>query len=208
MQGRDYESRIGEYESTIAMLSQEIERLNTVLKLKLADHDKMVFELDQAKASYSRLTEENYRLRSFEGELSASNAELGRLKGLLSAKSQELEEYRLRVSKLESEMYRLREFESHSAEYSRKISSLSVEVERLSKLVREREYELAQEQKMSMDFGAQLIRSSAELERVSLLLEKTESEYWQLTEKCGGLERSLGQFELERKTFGQQRTEW
>jgi chromosome segregation ATPase len=104
----------------------------------------------------------------------------------------------MRVKSLEGELLRYKE---SSESYSQKIQALSMEIERVSKALREKDCQLQIESKNCNEVGAQLIKVSAELERCMNGWGAQEQEFWALNDKYHKLERSMGSWEIERKNL-------
>ena len=97
------------------MLSQEIERLNSILKIKLC-------EIDEWKSKHSKLEISIH-------EKSGIERELNRLEDLLEFKDNEIEDLRKKINSLDITIEELRSSKGKLFEYQNKIAT---EIERLN----------------------------------------------------------------------------
>ena len=134
--------KVAEYENRIALLSQELERLNGNLRSKMNENDELSnsnYKLTQEIDGLKRRNNE-YEVtvtREWESKVSRYNYEIEDLKGQLNRLSQDNEELRRRLSELA-------EVNRKVAEYENRIALLSQELERLNGNLRVKMDEIAQ----------------------------------------------------------------
>ena len=109
-------------ENQVAMLSQEIERLNSMLRGKTS-------ELDNFKRSST----------TFQTTIEEREIELGNLRGDLNAKARQYDELNMKYTTIVSE---LRSKDATIQEYENRIALLSQEVERLNSMMKTRANEI------------------------------------------------------------------
>ena len=115
---RGLEGRLRDYESSIAGMQREIERLNAALRDK---HD----EVDREKVKRSKMEGDVGKIRELENKIALITSEIERLNGLLMKERQEKD----------GAIGNCRRLEMKVTEYENKIAMLSSEVQRLNDLV-------------------------------------------------------------------------
>lgn len=99
--------KIYEYESRITMLQQELERYQSLARLKGEEHEHLKRNVNKLEMELK--------------ERSAYESEIQNLKSLLELRSREIEEWRNRYSRLEINITELRTKETRIIEYENKI---------------------------------------------------------------------------------------
>ena len=113
---------VEENENKTKIFTQEIDKLNSILKRKSS-------EIDDSRIKNSKLEFSIHEKLSFESELL-------RLKNMLEFKNLEIEEWRKKHNSLEITIVELRSSQGKLFEYENKISILSIEIERLNSLIK------------------------------------------------------------------------
>lgn len=147
--GGEVSRKVGEYESRLLSLNQEIERLNGVLRIKVdensnyegkikglnIDNDGLRRQVSEFEYRLTQQTQEwQTRISSYESRLKQYTAENDELRRKLQEQSDawraESDEYRRKMNELgDSRMGKL-------SEYENKIALLSQEIERLNSILR------------------------------------------------------------------------
>ena len=125
---RQIEMIRAKYENKIAILSQEIHRLNEMLKIKMN-------EVDDWRSKHSTLEISIHEKSGIEGELH-------RLKDMLDYRNHEIDEWRKKYNSLEVTIVELRSSQGKLFEYENKIALLSQEIERLQSMMKLRNEEI------------------------------------------------------------------
>ena len=111
-----------EYENKIAMLSQEIHRLNEMLKIKIN-------EIDDWRSKHSTLEISIHEKSGMEGELH-------RLHDMLERRNHEIEDWISKFNSLEIKYAEFKLLQEKLLEYENKFAIFSQEIERLNNSIR------------------------------------------------------------------------
>jgi chromosome segregation ATPase len=122
MELRNYENLIADHENRLALLNQELLRLNELLRQK--DEDNGVLKQKEFKLAQQLKQLQEWE---FEGK---------QLRSGLEAKAREAEEWKTRTSRLEEEVSRARELEHYNEELGNKLNLAAKELERLNGILR------------------------------------------------------------------------
>jgi len=117
-----------------------VEKDNRDLQEKLQNNARIIEDFRHKVTRYEtdinnlRLLERKYE--EAEKKNGILNAELERLNGLLRGKAQEVDDYRVRHSKLESTLVQYRTIENKAQEYEQSLTLMTQEIERLNNVIR------------------------------------------------------------------------
>ena len=142
MELRQNQSLLGDYESKIALITQELQRMNEVLKDKEQ-------QLQAQRNNEFKLSQELKKLQEweFQGKV---------LRQTLDAKTKEADEWRVRVSRLEEEVVRGKELEHYNEELGNKLTLASKQLERLNNILRVKIDEIEQWKRKVNDKDAEI----------------------------------------------------
>ena len=133
-QMRGYEGQLKEYENRIALLSSEIERLNSLLRNRGEDIESWKNKYMKLEISFSEAKQMEIKIREYEGIINTLQREIERLNSFLRDKHDDLEKEKVKRSKLENDVNVIKVLEAKIQDYENKIVLLSSEIERLNSL--------------------------------------------------------------------------
>ena len=200
-------SLISEYESKFALLSQEIERLNNMLRVKDEDISQWRSRYDQLEISNREFGSYKSRLTEYENKIALLSQEIERLNSMLRTKDDELYSFRSRYEQLEVSSREMGGYKSRLSEYENKLALLSQEVERLNSMLRNKDDEIyglrrdiqnleissresASYQGQIREYENKLALLSQEVERLNGLVRTKESDLYAMKSKFESLEVS------------------
>jgi uncharacterized small protein (DUF1192 family) len=126
---RAYEDRLKEYENRIALLTQEIERLNGVLRQRAEEIDNWKSRYSKIEISITEYKGLEGRLREYENRIALLSQEIERLNGVLKSRADEIEQWRVNYSKLEITINEYKVIESRGKDMEGRVSMLLREID-------------------------------------------------------------------------------
>lgn len=142
MELRNYENLLTDHENKLALLNQELLRLNELLREK--DDENSNYRQKEFKTSQQLKLLQDWEL---EGQ---------QLRTALEAKTRDADEWKTRTSRLEEEVVRGREMEHYNEELGNKLTLASKELERLNTILRSKLEEIEGWKRKVSDRDAEL----------------------------------------------------
>lgn len=142
----EWRNKVSKHETTIRNYTL-VEKDNRDLQEKLQNNARIIEDFRHKVTRYEtdinnlRLLERKYE--EAEKKNGVLNGELERLNGLMRGKVQEVDDFRIRHSKLESTLVQYRTIESKVQEYEQSLSLMTQEIERLNNVLRGKTNEIS-----------------------------------------------------------------
>lgn len=96
------EGKIRDFENRVALLTSEIERLNTVLKQRIGENDELRIRISQLESQLEIIKQYELKISQYEERVALMSQEVQRLNGSLRGKQQEIDELRGKIAQFES----------------------------------------------------------------------------------------------------------
>ena len=184
----DLGRRISEYENKLAVTSQEMDRLNQIIRTKTEENQKLTSESDELRRRLRELTEINRKLPEYEQKMIQLQQDNERLQHALKAETDELNALgeRYRLSQQENEKL-VREFKVQGQTwsfYEQKINNINRERDDINRKKSELESKIALLVQELERVNGQLNQKNQENQHLTAELDRmkrtTEGEYMTL----------------------------
>lgn len=126
---KSYETKIVELENRNALLGQEIERLNVVIRGKLGEIDEWKSRYSKLELQFTTLRQLESKISEYENRIGLLTQEIERLNNVLRQRLGEIEEWKGRYSKLEIQLSHYRGYEDKVRELEERTSMLVGQLE-------------------------------------------------------------------------------
>ena len=103
--------KIRDYEGRIALLTQEIERLNSMMRGKSDEIEQWKVRCSKYEISISEYRSYDNKLKDYENRIALLSQEIERLNSMLKTRSQDIEYWKTKYSQLEYSIYQYRDYE-------------------------------------------------------------------------------------------------